>query len=107
MNPATPRCSVRAGRSAPGAAFLLTLVALAACGGGGGGSSVGVPPAPVTGPRSSSTIVLTADDQRLLAVNPESDTLSVFAIVQQQPVKDCELAVGADPRSVAVTGRGD
>ncbi|HEX6810304.1 MAG TPA: hypothetical protein VF384_01660 [Planctomycetota bacterium] len=84
------------------------LLSLAGCDGNNGGSNVGVQPepAPVLGPRGSSTIVRTADDRKLLVVNPDADTLSIFELVQQQPVKDCEIAVGADPRSVAVTASG-
>ena len=89
-----------------GPAAFLVLVALAACGGGPNGVRGDVQPA-AAGPRGSSTIVLTADDKRLLVVNPDADTLSIFDIVQQQPVMNRELAVGSDPRSVAVTSRGD
>src|SRR5262245_2258239 len=106
MNTASSRTPSRTRGSASDAAILLSLLALAGCGGGGGGSNVGVRQ-PVAGPRNSSTIVVTADDRRLLVVNPQADTLSVFDLVQQQPVIACELAVGADPRSVAVNGRGD
>lgn len=84
----------------------LVLLALTACSDNDNGSDVGVQPEPVSGPRSSSTIVRTADDKKLLVVNPDADTLSIFDLVQQQPVVDCEIAVGADPRSVAVTGTG-
>jgi YVTN family beta-propeller protein len=94
-------------RSPPVAAHLLALAALAACSGGGGGNNTPAQTPPASNQRSSSTIALTADDQRLLAVDPTTDTLSVFAIVQQQPVKGFELPVGSDPRSVAVTSRGD
>src|SRR5688572_31056332 len=90
-------------RSCCQAAFLLLLLALAGCDSGTGGSKVDVAPDPGFGPRGSSTIVRTADDRRLLVVNPDADTLSVFDLIQQEPVKTCELAVGSDPRSVAVT----
>src|SRR5687767_2420478 len=72
----------------------LGLLALPACDSNDRTGDVGVQPAPVLGPRGSSTIVRTADDKRLLVVNPEADSLSVFELVQQQPVKDCEIAVG-------------
>jgi YVTN family beta-propeller protein len=80
----------------------------AACGGGGGGgSNVITPPPPKTfGPRGSSSVVLTSDDKQLLAVNSDTDTVSILDVTQEKPVKACELAVGADPRSVAVTASG-
>src|SRR5262245_58709860 len=89
-----------------GPAAILVLAALAACGGGANGDRAEVQP-DASGPRGSSTIVLTADDKRLLVVNPDADTLSIFDVVQQQPVMSRELGVGSDPRSVAVTFAGD
>src|SRR5262245_46566989 len=102
----TPRTHSPRRTRALGPAAFLVLVALAACGGGANGVRGDVQPA-AAGPRGSSTIVLTADDKRLLVVNPDADTLSIFDIVQQQPVMNRELAVGSDPRSVAVTRAGN
>ncbi len=88
----------------------VALATLAACGGGGGGgggSNVVAPPPKAFGPRGSSSVVLTSDDKRLLAVNPDTDTVSILDVTLEKPVKACELAVGADPRSVAVTSKGD
>jgi len=88
----------------------LTFVALSACGGGGGGGGNGnvvTPPPKTFGPRGSSSVVLTSDDKRLLVVNPDTDTVAILDVTQEKPVKACELAVGPDPRSVAVTARGD
>lgn len=53
--------------------------------------------------RSSSAIAITDDGSRLLVVNPDSNTLTVMDPVGGQ--KLAELAVGTDPRTVALEGR--
>ena len=50
--------------------------------------------------RASSAIAITADGTTLLAVNPDSNSVSVIALAELPVV--AELAVGADPRTVAV-----
>jgi YVTN family beta-propeller protein len=102
----TPRSHSRRRTRYLGPAAFLVLVALPACGGGANGVSGDVQPA-ASAPRGSSTVALTADDKHLLVVNPDADTVSIFDIVQRQPVMNRELAVGSDPRSVAVTRSGD
>jgi YVTN family beta-propeller protein len=109
LRPSTTMTSAHR-RSVLGPALLLfSCAALAACGGGGGGGggNVVTPPPKTFGPRGSSSIALTSDDKRLLVVNPDADTTSILSTAQDQPIKSCELAVGADPRSVAVTAKGD
>lgn len=92
----------------PSPSLALALLVLSACGGGGGGaSSVVNPPPKAFGPRGSSSVVLTSDDKRLLVVNPDTDTVTILDVSQVQPRETCQLAVGGDPRSVAVTSRGD
>ncbi len=93
-------------RGAAQLAALLFLGAIAGCS-GGGRAPAPILPAPLpAGPRASASIALTAHDQRLLVVNPDDDTLAVFSVALEQPVQLCALAVGNDPRAVAVTGRG-
>ncbi|MGH7152118.1 MAG: YncE family protein, partial [Planctomycetota bacterium] len=61
-----------------------------------------VPPARAHGHLQSSPIALTHDDQRLLCVNPESRSVSVFDVSAPAPVKLAEIRVGREPSSVVV-----
>jgi YVTN family beta-propeller protein len=54
--------------------------------------------------RSSSAITITADGSTLLAVNPDSGSLSIVDLTESPAVT--EVAVGADPRTVAVSDDG-
>ena len=88
---------------------------LISCGGGGGGGGNGgddrdleeneAPTAVL--PSRSSNIVLTSDDKRLLVVNRQNDSVSVIQVKDNQgndtEQKVAELAVGKDPRYVAIT----
>lgn len=78
-------------------------VLFAACSGGGGG---GREDARLAGPSRSTTIALTGDEQRVLVVNRENDSLSVLR-VQADPGAPAELIaevpVGDEPRYVAVS----
>jgi YVTN family beta-propeller protein len=54
--------------------------------------------------RSSSTLAITPDGTYLVAVSPDSNTLSIVDTASLSVV--AELAVGTDPRSVAITPDG-
>lgn len=54
--------------------------------------------------RSSGAIAVTSDGQRLLVVNPDSDSLTIVDL--NAPVSVTEIAVGTDPRTVAVSDDG-
>ena len=54
--------------------------------------------------RSSSAIAITGDGRMLLAVNPDSDSLSIVDLDDGPAVT--EIPVGADPRTVAVSDDG-
>lgn len=54
--------------------------------------------------RSSSPITMTKDGRLVLAVNPDSNSLSIVDLDEAQAVT--EIPVGADPRSVAVSDDG-
>ena len=58
------------------------------------------------GPTRSTTIALTADETRLVVVNREANTISVIRVKNAQgndvAVKVAEIAVGHEPRCVAV-----
>ena len=54
------------------------------------------------GPRQSSPVALSGDSQRLINVNPDSNSVSVFDVTTDTPVKVAEVAVGKDPGSVAI-----
>src|SRR5215813_742557 len=60
------------------------------------------PSATALGPRQSSPIALTADDSKLVNVNPEANTISVFDTSSSMIVKLGEVKVGRDPESVAI-----
>jgi YVTN family beta-propeller protein len=59
------------------------------------------------GPRQSSPVALTSDDNTLVNVNPESNTVTVFDVTSDQPDKLAEVGVGGDPSSVAIAPDGD
>lgn len=54
------------------------------------------------GPQQSGPIALTPNDARLVAVNPDSNTVSIFNALANPPAKLAETAVGSEPVSVAV-----
>ncbi|MEZ4403237.1 MAG: YncE family protein [Kofleriaceae bacterium] len=87
----------------------LSLVA-AACGGGSDAPAVDAappdldapPPPPVVAsrPSKSSTIAITEDDTRVLMVNPEAGTVSVFDTATNARL--AELACGREPSAVVI-----
>lgn len=54
--------------------------------------------------RASSAVAVTSDGQLLLAVNPDSNTVSIVEL--NGPFSVTELTVGADPRTVTVNDAG-
>jgi YVTN family beta-propeller protein len=54
------------------------------------------------GPRQSSPIGLTADDTKLVNVNPDAGSISIFDVSTDSPTKLAEILVGQDPESLAV-----
>src|SRR5215470_17301467 len=80
---------IMARRSVFGPSFPVIAVALAACG-GDGGAQPGAPDAPVQvdapagaaavlkRPSKSSTVAISDDDQRVVMVNPQDDSISIF-----------------------------
>ncbi|MBI4717146.1 MAG: hypothetical protein HY763_05020 [Planctomycetes bacterium] len=54
------------------------------------------------GPTQSSTIAVNCDSSLLVNVNPDNDSISVFTTAGSQLVRQAEIPVGRDPRSVAV-----
>ena len=83
---------------------------LAACGGGGGGYGGGSPPPPPPPPpppklaeSHSSTLALTSDGTYIWSVNPDSDTVSLLDVGGDRNHKLAEIAVGKEPRCVAIT----
>ncbi len=86
---------------------------LAACGGGGGGyggnNNAAPPPPPPPARLSeshSSTIALSSDSTTVWSVNPDTDTVSVFDVGADRNRKLAEIAVGKEPRCVALTPDG-
>ncbi len=92
--------------------LLVSLLALASCGGGGGGGFIApaeeVPDqlATLDGPSRSSSIAITSNDQRVVVANRETDTVSVMRVRNANgsdaETKLAEVAVGQDPRAVAI-----
>jgi YVTN family beta-propeller protein len=68
--------------------------------------ATGIPvgPAPLSGPQSSSAVALTPDGRLVMAVNPDSDSVSIVDTGSLQLL--AEVAVGDDPRTLAVTPSG-
>lgn len=58
-------------------------------------------------PCQSSPIALTPSGLRLINVNPDANSISVFDVSTDNPVKLREIPVGLDPRSVAVHPNGN
>lgn len=83
---------------------------LAACGGGGGGGYGGSPapaPAPARLAESHSTpIALTANGAAVWSVNTDNNTVSVMDVANDRNRKVAEVAVGTEPRCVAITPDG-
>ncbi len=90
----TPRVSLLLGT------LLLSLAAACSSGGGGGGAQV------LAGPARSTNIALTSDDRLLVAANRDADTVTVLAVRDVLGAdlfeKVAELAVGDEPRAVAI-----
>jgi len=79
----------------PVVTFLLLLVL---------GSQAAEHPTPLAAKRSSNPIALTSDGATLLVVNPDSNSLTFVATASHSVL--AEVAVGVDPRSVAVLPDG-
>jgi YVTN family beta-propeller protein len=58
------------------------------------------------GPRQSSPIALSGDNTRLVNINPNGNSVSVFDVSGANPVKLAEIPVGTDPSSVAIQPNG-
>ena len=58
------------------------------------------------GPRQSSPIALTGNNTKLVNVNPEANSVSVFDVTSEPATKLAEITVGTDPSSVAVHPNG-
>ena len=85
-----------------GTAFIL---AIAGCGGGGGGGNNGggvVKPLVLAGSYSG-PIALTTDGAFVRVANPDNDTVSVLEVAGDKNLKVSEIAVGDEPRCVAIT----
>jgi DNA-binding beta-propeller fold protein YncE len=91
------------GRPARACAALIGALLLAAVGGGLGGQGEA---ATLATPSRSTTIALTSDETRLVVVNREANTVSIIRVKDAQgndvAEKLAEIAVGLDPRCVAV-----
>src|SRR5262245_28448329 len=55
-----------------------------------------------SGPRQSSPVALSSNDHVLVNVNPDANTISVFDVTGNVPLKIAEIPVGIDPSSVAI-----
>src|SRR5262245_19182861 len=55
-----------------------------------------------SGPRQSSPIALSSDNHVLVNVNPDGNSISVFDVTNNAPLKTAEIPVGVDPSSVAI-----
>ena len=64
-----------------------------------GGAQAGDEPLP---PTQSTPIALAPFNNTLVCVNPDSDTVSLFNTATASPTKLAEIAVGAEPNSVAI-----
>jgi cysteine-rich repeat protein/YVTN family beta-propeller protein len=62
--------------------------------------------AAAVGPLQSSPIALGASDQRLVNVNPEANSISIFDLAYEPPLKLGEVLVGREPSSVAIHPNG-
>jgi|GEM_PF-3579347 len=60
------------------------------------------PPALLAGPRQSSPIALTPDNQRLLNANPDGNSVTLFDVSTNTPREIAEIRVGQEPNSVAI-----
>ncbi len=87
-----------------GAAFVLLsmLVLMAAACGGGGGSGRRNAIGSLDAPPTSSPIALTRDGSLLVAANADGATVALLSQVEGDLSLVAEVAVGADPRSVAI-----
>lgn len=56
----------------------------------------------LAGPRQSSPIALTPDNQRLLNANPDANSVTLFDVSTNTPRKIAEIRVGQEPNSVAI-----
>ena len=64
------------------------------------------PAATASGPRQSSPIALSSNDQWLVNVNPDSNSISLFDVTTDTPGKLAEIPVGREPRSVSIHPNG-
>jgi YVTN family beta-propeller protein len=59
-----------------------------------------------SGPRQSSPIALAPNDHVLVNVNPDANTISVFDVTGNTPLKTAEINVGVEPNSLAIHPNG-
>jgi YVTN family beta-propeller protein len=88
---------------------LLLLPGLLPACGSGAANIAGLAPIdlPAEGATTRSTsVAVTADGREVWAVNPDSDSVSVFDVAGDANLKVAEIAVGDQPESVAFDGRG-
>jgi DNA-binding beta-propeller fold protein YncE len=57
-------------------------------------------------PPQSSPIAITPDDQVVVNVNPEANSISAFDVTSDPPTKLGEIRVGREPNSVAIHPNG-
>ena len=92
-----------------GASFALPAIGaagallLAACGGSGSGAAVNRQPGIA---QNSAPLAISRDDATVVAVNTETDTVSIFLHGINTIRRLAEIAVGKDPRSVALDAAG-
>ncbi len=80
------------------AAFLLCLLGVVLAAVNPPAHANGIPPGPV----QSSPVALTLDGLGLVNVNPDANSITLFDVTTDTPVRLREIRVGQDPRSVAV-----
>lgn len=86
------------------AALCITaVIALAACGGYDGGGNNGGGNAARLSQSHSAPLALSSDNAHVWSVNPDSDSVSLLEVASDRNRKLAEVAVGSEPRCVAIT----
>jgi YVTN family beta-propeller protein len=93
------------GRVAPRSVMVLVAVLVGLVGLGAAAQKAASPPTAAT-PSHSTTIALTSDEQRVVVVNREANSLSILRVKNVQGndigIKIAEIGVGEEPRCVAI-----
>src|SRR5437870_2319530 len=93
------------GRVAPRSVMVLVVV-LVGLVGIGAAAQKAAPPTTAATPSHSTTIALTSDEQRLVVVNREANSVSIIRVKDMQgndiATKIAEIGVGEEPRCVAI-----